>query len=100
MEHIALQERRDATTKKKSHLHFWRNFSANHNQTHPNLLQKRTNRVQTWNKRMRFLLADDLSHMFNFQIILFNFNLLLTYTQLTQNHHDLLSLQRRNPVES
>ena len=73
MEHIALQERRVATT--KDHLHFWRNFSANHNQAHPNLNQKRLKRVQIWNKRMRFLLAGDLSNIFIFQIILFNFNL-------------------------
>ena len=37
--HIALQERRVATT--KDHLHFWRNSSANHNQAHPNLNQKK-----------------------------------------------------------
>ena len=41
-----------------------------------------------------------MSNIFNCQIILFNFSLKLTYTQLTQNHHDLLSLQRRNPVDS
>ena len=29
MVHIVLQERRVATTRKKNHLHFWRNFSAN-----------------------------------------------------------------------
>ena len=67
--HIDLPERRVATTKKKNHLHFWRNFSANHNQAHPNPNQKRTNRVQIWNKRIRFLLADDLSHILNFYII-------------------------------
>ena len=102
MEHIALQERRVATRKKKSDLHFWRSFSANGNQAHPNLFQKRTDRVQIWNKRMRFLLADHLGHMFNFQIILSNFNLQSTSQifQLTQNHHDLLSLQRRNQVDS
>ena len=33
-------------------------------------------RVQMWNKRIRFLLTDDLSNIFNFQIILFNFTLL------------------------
>ena len=27
---------------------------------------KRTNRVQIWNKRIRFLLADYLSHILNF----------------------------------
>ena len=43
MEHIALQERRVATTKKENHLNFWRKFSANHNQAHPNLFQKKDN---------------------------------------------------------
>ena len=96
--HIALPERPVATTKKKNHLHFRRNFSANHNQAHPNLNQKRTNRVQIWNKRIRFILADDLSHIKNFYIFLFSFNLhstshfYSTYTQLTENH-DLLVLQ-------
>ena len=33
-------------------------------------------RVQMLNKRIRFLLTDDLSNIFNFQIILFNFTLL------------------------
>ena len=64
--HIALPERRVAITKKENHLHFWRNFSANHNQAHPNMNQKRTNRVQIWNKRIRFLLAVDLSHILTF----------------------------------
>ena len=100
MEHIASQETRVATTKKKNHLHFWRNFSTNHNQAHPNLFQKRLKRVQIWNKRMRFQLADDLSHIFIFQIILFNFNLLFAYIQTTQNNQDLLSLQERNPLDS
>ena len=105
-EHIALPERRIAITKKKNHLNFWRKFSANHNQAHPNSNHKRTNRVQIWNKRIHFLLVDDLSHILNFYIILFNFNLhstselYWTYSQLTQNHHALFSLQRRNPVVS
>ena len=50
---------------------FWGNFSANHSHLH----QKRLNWVQIGNKLVRSLLADDLSHIFNFQIILFNFNL-------------------------
>ena len=62
--HIVLQERRVATTKKKNHLHFWRNFSANHNQAHPNLNQKRIKGVQLLNKRIRFLLADEFSNLF------------------------------------
>ena len=45
---------------------FWRNFSANHNQVHPNLNQKRTNRVQIWNKAIRFLLAHDMSRILIF----------------------------------
>ena len=40
MVHIFLLQRRVATTKNRSHFHFWRNFSANHNQAHPNLNQK------------------------------------------------------------
>ena len=106
MEHIALQERRVATRKKKNHLHFWRNFSANHNQAHPNLNQERKNRVQLWNKRIRFLLVDDLSNIFSFSnhFIQFQppvnqpnlFNLQSTY----RKNHDLLSLKRRNPVDS
>ena len=54
---------------------FWRNFFADHNQAHPSLNQKMSNRVQIWNKPLRFLLADDFSHIFNIQIILFTFNL-------------------------
>ena len=45
---------------------FLRNFSTNHNQAHRNLNQKRTNRVQIWNKPIRFLLAEDLSHILVF----------------------------------
>ena len=98
--HIVLQERRVAIT--KNHLHFWWNFPTNHSHPH----QKRLKWVQTWNKRIRFLLADDLSNILNFQINLFNFTLqstsqiYSTYSQLTQNHHDLLSLQRWHPVDS
>ena len=33
--HTVLQERRVATTKKKSHIHFSGNFSTNHNQARP-----------------------------------------------------------------
>ena len=90
MEHIVLQERRAATTKKKNHLLFWRSFSTNHNQAHPNVNQKRTNQVQKWIKRIRFLLADDLCNTFNFQIILFHFTLQSTATQLTFNLQKIL----------
>ena len=104
MEHIVLQERRVAIT--KNHLRFWINFSTNHNQAHPNLYHERTNRVQLWNKRIRFLLVDDLSNIFVFSnhFLQFQptvnqpdlFNLQSTY----RKNHDLLSLKRRNPVDS
>ena len=83
--HIALQERWVATTKKKNHLNFWRSFSANHNQAHSNLNQKRLIWAQIWNKLVRFLLVDDLSNIFFFQIIFFNFNTQSTVTQFTVN---------------
>ena len=83
--HIVLQERRVATTKKKNHLQFWRSFSANHNHAHLNLNQKRLKWVQISNKRICFLLVDDLSDIFIFQIILFNFSLQSTATQYTFN---------------
>ena len=85
MVHIVLQEKWVATTKKKNYLHFWRNFSANHNQAHTNLNQKSLLWVQIWNKRIRFPLADDLSIIFIFQIIFFNFSLQSTANQLTVN---------------
>ena len=56
---------------KEKHLLLWRNFSANHSHPH----QKKPNWVQIWNKLVRFLLVDDLSHICNFWIISFNFNL-------------------------
>ena len=52
--------------------------------------QKRTNQVQIWNERIRLLLADDLSNIFNFQIILFNFTLQSTATQITFNLHKII----------
>ena len=47
--------------------------------------QKRASQVHIRNKRIRFLLADHLSNIFNFQIILSNFTLQSTATQLTFN---------------
>ena len=45
-----------------------------------------------WNKRIGFLLADDLSDIFNFQFISFNFNLQSTATQLTFNLQKIMIL--------
>ena len=84
---------------------FLKNFFPQSQPSTSELEPKRTNRVQIWNKRIRFLLGDDLSHILNLYIFLFNFNLhsaiqpYSTYIQLTKNY-DLLSLQRRNPVDS
>ena len=85
MEHFVLQKRVVTTTKKKNHLLFGGIFSANPNQADPNVNQKKTNQVQIWKKRIRFLLADELSNTFKFQINLFNFTLQSTATQLTFN---------------
>ena len=43
-----------------------------------------------WNKRIRFLLADDLSDIFTFQIILFNLNLQSYATQLIINSQKIM----------
>ena len=65
---------------------FFENFRR---QSQPNTSEpepkKRLKLVQIWNKRIRLLLADDLSDIFTFQIILINFNLESTATQLKFN---------------
>ena len=45
-----------------------------------------------WNKHIRFLLADDLRNIFNFQFILFNFTLQSTAAQLTFNLHKIIMI--------
>ena len=57
---------------------------------------KRLKRVQIRNKRIRFLLADDLSDILIFEIILFNFNLESTATQLTFNLQKIMILSVSN----
>ena len=47
-------------------------ITTKHNRTSN---KKRLKRVQTWNKRIRILLVDNLSKIFIFKTILFNFNL-------------------------
>ena len=87
MEHILLQKRVVATT--KNHLVFLKKFLR---QSQPSTSERepKNNEGQIWNKRIRFLLADDLSNIFNFQIILFNFTLQSTATQLTFNLHKIM----------
>ena len=67
--------------------------------------KKMLKRVQIWNKRIHFLLADDLNSIFIFQIFLFTFNQKSTaqissYSRKLTEKYDLLSLQRRNLVDS
>ena len=88
--------KRSRDYKKEKLSPFLKKFSANHNQAHPNLNQKRLKRVQIWNKRIRFLLADDLSDISTFQIILFNFNLQSTATQRTFNLQEIMSFSVSN----
>ena len=52
---------------------------------------KRLKRVQIWNKPIHFLMVDPFSHLFNFQIILFNSNLQST-SQLTANLHKIIMI--------
>ena len=59
--------------------------------------------VQIWNNCISFLLVHDLSNIFKFQIMFVQFqstvNRYSTYSHLRENQ-DLLSPQRRNPVDS
>ena len=78
--------------KRKAIFIFWWNCSANHNQAYTNLNQKMLKRVQRWNKLVRFLLADDLSDIFIFQIILFSFNLQSTAQIYSTNLHKIIMI--------
>ena len=68
--HIVLRERRVATTKKKNHLHFWRNFSATHNQAHPNLNQKRQKLFHLWHGRVGTPLVDTINQNIIYILVL------------------------------
>ena len=61
MSHIILQERRVSTTKKKNRLHYWRNFSANHNQAQPNLNQNRKKLLHIKHNRVDTSLVDTVN---------------------------------------
>ena len=75
MVHIVLQERRVVNTKKKNHLQFWRHFSADHNQAHPNLNQQREKLFHLWHNRVDALLVDTVNQNFIYFIILYTFSL-------------------------
>ena len=101
--HIVLQERRVAITKNKSPLHFWRTVSANHNQTHPNLNQKKVKLSPNMDWTYPFPIGwwfewhNQFSNLFiQFQSTV---NCSSFISQFTEKF-DLLSFQRRNPVDS
>ena len=73
--HIILQERRAATTEKKNHLLFWRNFSANHSQAHPYMNQKRYKFFHLWHNRVDTPLVDTVIQNFIYIIIFYTFSL-------------------------
>ena len=73
MVHMVFKEKRVATTKKESHLHFGGNSSANHNQAHPNLNQKRQKLFQLWHTRVDTPLVDTVNENFMDSLILYTF---------------------------
>ena len=80
---------------------FLRQSQLSTSEPEPKKVQKSPN-METWNKRIRFLLANPLSDIFVFlnHNILFQstVNRYSTFIQLTDNQ-DYLNLQRRNPVD-
>ena len=75
--HIVLKGRGVATSKKKNHLHFWRNLSANQIQAHPNLNQKSQKFFHLWYSQPKLYLHSDFIHF-----------------QSTSKFNDFPSLQR------
>ena len=75
MVHFVLQERWVATTKKKIHLDFWRNISANHNQEHPNLNEKRQKLFHLQHNRVDAPLVDTVNQNFIYSFIFYIFSL-------------------------
>ena len=73
--HNVLLERRVATTKKKNHLQFWWNFSANHNQAHPNLNQKRLKLFHLWQNLVDNPLVETVIQNLIHILILYTFSL-------------------------
>ena len=64
-----------STTKKKSHLHFWRYFSANNHQARPNLIQKGQNLFHLWPNRVDTPLVDTVNQNFIYNLTLYPFSL-------------------------
>ena len=74
MVHIDLQEKRVKTKKKKSHLHFWKKSSANHNQAHPNLNQKKQKLFHLWHNRVDTPLVDTVNRIILYILIFCTFS--------------------------
>ena len=75
MVHIALQEKRFANMTKEIHLHFWRNFLANHSKPHRNMSQKRQKSFLFWNGPVGFPMVDTVNHNLITSLILYAFDL-------------------------
>ena len=73
--HIALSERRVVNTKMKNHLPFGKSFSANHNEAHLKLSQKRQKAFHLWHSRVDTPLVDTYNPKFIYNLILNTFSL-------------------------
>ena len=65
-----------ANTKQRNHYHFWRIFSANHNQAHPNLNQKGQKFFQLWHNRVDTPSVDRVNQNFIHILFQYTFSLL------------------------
>ena len=57
--------------KKENRLHFWRYFSASHNQAHPNLSQQKQKLFNLWHNRVNNPLVDTVNQKFNYFLNLY-----------------------------
>ena len=72
MVHIVLKKRRFATTEKINKFVFSRNFSAHHNQAHPNLCHERIKSFYLWHRRgVDSPFEETVNQIFNCILILY-----------------------------
>ena len=69
-----LGQNADRDYKREKNLLFGRSFSANQNQPHPNLSQKKT-KVRLWQKLVYFPLVDTVNHKTYSSLNLYTFSL-------------------------
>ena len=60
---------------KNYHLHFWRYISANYNEAHPNMGQKKQKVFHFWQNRVDFILVDTVNRKIISRFIFFTFSL-------------------------